>query len=81
MSIEKELKNRILVLDCAMGTMLRAYKFTEEDFRGERFKDNPTPLQGNNDLLTIIQQEAIKAIHGKYFETGNIKSIGWYLKK
>lgn len=70
MSIEKELKNRILVLDGAMGTMLQAYKFSEEDFRGERFKDYPTPLQGNNDLLSITQPEAIKTIHRKYFEAG-----------
>ena len=70
MSIEKELKKRILVLDGAMGTMLQAYKFSEEDFRGERFKDHPTPLQGNNDLLSITQPEAIKTVHGKYFEAG-----------
>ena len=70
MRIEKELKKRILVLDGAMGTMLQAYKFSEEDFRGERFKDYPTPLQGNNDLLSITQPEAIKTIHGKYFEAG-----------
>ncbi|MDA8859352.1 homocysteine S-methyltransferase family protein [Flavobacteriaceae bacterium] len=70
MSIEKELKKRILVLDGAMGTMLQAYKFSEEDFRGERFTDYPTPLQGNNDLLSITQPEAIKTIHGKYFEAG-----------
>ena len=50
MNINKLLKNRILVLDGAMGTMLQAYKFTEEDFRGERFKDYPTPLQGNNEI-------------------------------
>jgi len=68
--IIKELQNRILVLDGAMGTMLQAYKFSEEDFRGERFKDYPTPLQGNNDLLSITQPEAIKTIHGKYFEAG-----------
>ena len=68
--ITKEIKNRILVLDGAMGTMLQAYKFTEEDFRGERFKDYPTPLQGNNDLLTLTQPEAIKTIHAKYFEAG-----------
>tara|TARA_B110000259_G_scaffold59754_1_gene70664 strand:+ start:1247 stop:1396 length:150 start_codon:yes stop_codon:yes gene_type:complete len=43
--IKKALQERILVLDGAMGTMLQAYKFTEEDFRGERFKDYPTPLQ------------------------------------
>tara|TARA_B100000767_G_C19746725_1_gene528880 strand:- start:142 stop:1158 length:1017 start_codon:yes stop_codon:yes gene_type:complete len=69
-NIHKVLQERILVLDGAMGTMLQAYKFTEEDFRGERFKDYPTPLQGNNDLLSITQPEAIKTIHGKYFEAG-----------
>jgi 5-methyltetrahydrofolate--homocysteine methyltransferase len=52
-NIKQALQDRILVLDGAMGTMLQAYKFTEEDFRGERFKDYPTPLQGNNDLLSI----------------------------
>ena len=69
-NIYKALQERILVLDGAMGTMLQAYKFTEEDFRGERFKEYPTPLQGNNDLLSITQPEAIKTIHGKYFEAG-----------
>jgi 5-methyltetrahydrofolate--homocysteine methyltransferase len=69
-SIEEELKKRILVLDGAMGTMLQQYKFTEEDFRGERFKDYPSPLKGNNDLLSITQPEAIKTIHRKYFEAG-----------
>ena len=53
-----------------MGTMLQAYKFTEEDFRGERFKEYPTSPQGNNDLLSITQPEAIKMIHRKYFEAG-----------
>jgi 5-methyltetrahydrofolate--homocysteine methyltransferase len=68
--ITEEIKNKILVLDGAMGTMLQAYKFSEEDFRGERFKEYPTPLQGNNDLLSITQPEAIKTIHAKYFEAG-----------
>ena len=68
--ITEVIKNRILVLDGAMGTMLQAYKFSEEDFRGERFKEYPIPLQGNNDLLSITQPEAIKTIHGKYFEAG-----------
>ena len=68
--ITEEIKNRILVLDGAMGTMLQAYKFTEEDFRGDRFREYPTPLQGNNDLLSITQPEAIKTIHAKYFEAG-----------
>ncbi|WP_299557001.1 homocysteine S-methyltransferase family protein [Seonamhaeicola sp.] len=69
-NIKQALQDRILVLDGAMGTMLQAYKFTEEDFRGERFKDYPIPLQGNNDLLSITQPEAIKAVHAKYFEAG-----------
>jgi 5-methyltetrahydrofolate--homocysteine methyltransferase len=68
--IEQSLTEKILVLDGAMGTMLQAYKFDEKDFRGERFKDHPSPLKGNNDLLSITQPEAIKAIHRKYFEVG-----------
>ena len=60
MSIEKEIKNRILVLDGAMGTMLQAYKFTEEDFRGERFKDYPTPLQGNMICCPLHNQKRSK---------------------
>ena len=69
-NIREEIVKRILILDGAMGTMLQAYKFTEEDFRGERFKDYPSPLQGNNDLLSITQPKAIKEIHAKYFEAG-----------
>ncbi|MFT6959937.1 MAG: 5-methyltetrahydrofolate--homocysteine methyltransferase [Polaribacter sp.] len=68
--ITEQIKNRILVLDGAMGTMLQAYKFSEEDFRGARFKDYPTSLKDNNDLLSLTQPEAIKTIHGKYFEAG-----------
>ncbi|MDP5157308.1 MAG: homocysteine S-methyltransferase family protein [Flaviramulus sp.] len=69
-NIKQALQDRILVLDGAMGTMLQAYKFTETDFRGNRFKDYPTSLQGNNDLLSITQPQAIKEIHAKYFEAG-----------
>lgn len=69
-NIWNEIEKRILVLDGAMGTMLQAYKFNEADFRGERFKDYPTPLQGNNDLLSITQPHAIKEIHAKYFAAG-----------
>ncbi|PIF00390.1 MAG: 5-methyltetrahydrofolate--homocysteine methyltransferase [Maribacter sp.] len=68
--IKEILKDRILVLDGAMGTMLQRYKFTEADFRGERFKDWPSPLQGNNDLLSLTQPEAIATIHAKYLEAG-----------
>lgn len=69
-NIKEEIQKRILVLDGAMGTMLQQYKFTEEDFRGERFKDYPTPLKGNNDLLSLTQPEAIAEVHRKYFEAG-----------
>ena len=71
MSILTEaLQNRILVLDGAMGTMLQRYNFSEEDYRGERFKDYPSSLKGNNDLLSITQPEAIAEVHRKYFEAG-----------
>ncbi|OSY88087.1 5-methyltetrahydrofolate--homocysteine methyltransferase [Tenacibaculum holothuriorum] len=69
-NIYQEIQKRILVLDGAMGTMLQEYKFTEEDFRGERFKGFPIPLQGNNDLLSITQPEAVKEVHRKYFAAG-----------
>ncbi|MCD8423377.1 homocysteine S-methyltransferase family protein [Tenacibaculum finnmarkense] len=69
-NIYQEIQKRILVLDGAMGTMLQAYKFTEEDFRGKRFKNYPISLQGNNDLLSITQPKAIKEIHAKYFAAG-----------
>ena len=69
-SIQKEIKKRILVLDGAMGTMLQRNKFEEEDFRGERFKDFPYPLKGNNDLLSLTQPEAVKEVHRLYFQAG-----------
>ena len=65
------LKDRILVLDGAMGTMIQRYKLEEEDFRGERFKDHPGQLKGNNDLLSITQPEIIKEIHRQYLEAGS----------
>ncbi len=69
-TIHQELEQRILVLDGAMGTMLQRYQFTEEDFRGERFKDWSMPLQGNNDLLSLTQPQAIAEVHRKYLEAG-----------
>ena len=69
-NIWQEIEKRILVLDGAMGTMLQQYKFSEEDFRGEQFKNFHIPLQGNNDLLSITQPKAIKEIHAKYLEAG-----------
>jgi len=68
--IQDILKERILILDGAMGTMIQRHKFTEEDYRGERFKDWGQPLQGNNDLLSITQPQAIKEIHALYFDAG-----------
>jgi len=58
--IEEELKNRILILDGAIGTMIQKYKLTEEDYRGERFKDFSTDLKGNNDLLQLQNQGLLK---------------------
>ncbi|MDO3694725.1 homocysteine S-methyltransferase family protein [Wenyingzhuangia sp. chi5] len=69
-NIREELKKRILVLDGAMGTMIQQYKFTEEDYRGEQFKDWHVSVKGNNDMLSITQPSAIKEIHAKYFEAG-----------
>ncbi|MDT0559014.1 homocysteine S-methyltransferase family protein [Ichthyenterobacterium sp. W332] len=69
-NINTEIQKRILVLDGAMGTMLQQYYFSEEDYRGQRFKDYPTTLKGNNDLLSLTQPEAIKEVHRKYFEAG-----------
>lgn len=68
--IQEAISKRILVLDGAMGTMLQRYNFSEEDYRGERFKDFPHPLKGNNDLLTLTQPEAIKDVHRQYFAAG-----------
>jgi 5-methyltetrahydrofolate--homocysteine methyltransferase len=69
-TIHNELQKRILILDGAMGTMLQDYNFSEEDYRGTRFKDYPTSLKGNNDLLSLTQPDAIADIHRKYFEAG-----------
>ena len=67
---KKLLSKRILVIDGAMGTMIQRHKLTEKDFRGERFKNYPHDLKGNNDLLSITQPEVIKGIHREYFAAG-----------
>lgn len=64
----KALEKRILVLDGAMGTMLQRYQFSEEDYRGERFKDWEHSLKGNNDLLSLTQPQAIEEVHRKYLQ-------------
>jgi 5-methyltetrahydrofolate--homocysteine methyltransferase len=70
MSIQKDLEQRILVIDGAMGTMIQRYKLQEADYRGERFKDWHIDVQGNNDLLNITKPEVITAIHKQYLEAG-----------
>lgn len=69
-NIESHLKDRILVLDGAMGTMIQGYKLSEADYRSERFKDFPHDLQGNNDLLSITQAQIIEEIHRQFLEAG-----------
>lgn len=64
------LSKRIMLLDGAMGTMIQRHKLEEEDFRGEQFKDHPSPLKGDNDLLSITRPEIIESIHSAYFEVG-----------
>lgn len=70
MTISEILKERILVLDGAMGTMIQRYKLEENDFRAERFKNHPSPLKGNNDLLSITRPDVIESIHREYLEAG-----------
>src|SRR5471032_591187 len=70
MNIRQELQKRILIIDGAMGTMIQRYQLTEKDFRGERFRDHPSDLQGNNDLLNITRPDIIKAIHAEYMDAG-----------
>ncbi len=69
-TIEELVKERILILDGAMGTMIQQYNLKEEDFRGERFAAIPGQLKGNNDLLCLTRPEVIIDIHRKYLEAG-----------
>ncbi len=69
-SIEKALKQRILIIDGAMGTMIQRHKLEEADYRGTRFKDWHTDVKGNNDLLSITQPEIIIGIHKQYLDAG-----------
>ncbi|HET9275211.1 MAG TPA: homocysteine S-methyltransferase family protein, partial [Gemmatimonadales bacterium] len=64
------LRERILVLDGAMGTMIQAHRLEERDYRGERFRDWPSDLRGNNDLLVLTRPEIIADIHRAYLEAG-----------
>jgi 5-methyltetrahydrofolate--homocysteine methyltransferase len=68
--IQDLLKERILIIDGAMGTMIQRHKLTEKDYRGERFKDWASDLKGNNDLLCLTQPQIIREIHKQYLEAG-----------
>jgi 5-methyltetrahydrofolate--homocysteine methyltransferase len=70
MNIKQELDKRILVIDGAMGTMIQRHKPTEADYRGERFKDWPSDLKGNNDLLCITRPDIVISIHKEYLDAG-----------
>jgi 5-methyltetrahydrofolate--homocysteine methyltransferase len=69
-TIQECLQERILIIDGAMGTMIQRHKLTEADYRGERFKDWPHDLKGNNDLLVITQPDIVKGIHKQYLQAG-----------
>ncbi len=69
-AIEEAIKNRILILDGAMGTMVQQYQLAEEDYRGAAFADWKCLLKGNNDLLSLTKPEIIKAIHGEFLSIG-----------
>ena len=68
--LENIIRERILILDGAMGTMIQKHKLQEDDFRGELFRDHPLTQKGNNDLLTLTRPEIIKKIHRDYLEAG-----------
>src|ERR1700704_1611072 len=64
------LKQRILILDGAMGTMVQQFKLKEEDYRGSLFADHQIPLKNNNDILSLTRPEIIEGIHRQYLEAG-----------
>jgi 5-methyltetrahydrofolate--homocysteine methyltransferase len=69
-ALKQEVRERILILDGAMGTMIQRYKLDEAGYRGARFKDHPRDLRGNNDLLVLTQPKIISEIHNAYLEAG-----------
>ncbi|NHA68936.1 methionine synthase [Phycicoccus flavus] len=69
-ALSTALRERVLVLDGAMGTMIQARQLTEEDYRGERFADHGSDLRGNNDLLSLTRPDVIREIHDAYLEAG-----------
>src|SRR5437868_6725640 len=69
-ALPRILKERIVVLDGAMGTMIQRHRLSEADYRGERFKDHPKSLKGNNDLLQLTRPDVIAEIHEQYLAAG-----------
>ena len=69
-NIKELLKERIFVLDGAMGTMIQKYNLTEKDYRGEKFKDHSCSLRGNNDVLALTRPDVLREIHASYLEAG-----------
>jgi 5-methyltetrahydrofolate--homocysteine methyltransferase len=67
---ERLLRERIVLLDGARGTMIQKAKLTEEDFRGERFRDHPKPLRGDNDLIAFTRPDLLESIHRAFFDAG-----------
>ena len=70
MSIEEAVRQRILILDGAMGTLIQRRHLAEADFRGGRFTNLPGEMKGNNDMLNLTQPEVIRDIHRQYLEAG-----------
>ena len=68
--LNKALEERILILDGATGTMIQQFQFDEQGYRGERFRDYPSDIKGNNDLLCLTQPKAISSIHKQYLDAG-----------
>src|SRR5919198_5383224 len=68
--LERAIRERILIIDGAMGTMIQHHRLTEADFRGERFTSHPKDLKGNNDVLVLTRPDVIADIHREYLEAG-----------
>ena len=69
-ALEDLLARRILIVDGAMGTMLQRHKLTEADFRGDRFTDHGSDLQGNNDILVLTRPDVVESVHDEYLAAG-----------
>ncbi len=70
-ALERTMRERIMIIDGAMGTMIQKHKLNEEDYRGTEFKDHPSNLKGNNDLLNLTRPDVILGIHRGYLEAGS----------